>query len=135
MNSGFKSIFFITVIIFFTIFISGCEKAEEDNPDYSFEVISSAGTFVGYYKVDGGAAKEFSGSPMGESLIYYSCEKRLDAPISVLVSATGAGSATSVSIYIYEKNVLAQSVTVSQTTTGVPVTATLSYTFDSASSE
>jgi hypothetical protein len=136
MNSMFKNITVSTVIII-SLFLTGCEKVDEDDSAYSFEVISSYGNVVGYYKVDSGAAQVFSGAAMGDSAVFYSYNKNLNLPESVLISATGVSddagvsSTTSVSIYIYEDSKLVKSATVSQISAGVPVTASLYYTFGS----
>lgn len=130
-----KNILVFLFIFSSVLFITACEDEAEADSTYSFEVISSYGNVVGYYKIDSGAAVEFSGAAMGESVVYYSFNKNLDSPTSILISATGAANATSVSIYVYDNDELADSVTVSQVTTSVPVTATLSYTFESDDSE
>jgi hypothetical protein len=136
MNTMFKNITVSIVIIIFSLFFAGCEKVvDEDYSAYSFEVISSYGNVVGYYKIDSGAAQEFSGAPMDESVIFYSFNRNLSFPKSILVSATGAPSATSVSIYVYDNEILVDSATVSQVTASVPVTATLSHTFEAADPE
>jgi len=134
MKNKFKNILFIVLAFVLTLMISGCEESEVE-PDYSFEIVSSDDGFSGYYKIDGGAAKEFNGTAMGDSTVYYSFNKDLKSPESVLISATGTANATSVSIYIYEKNELVKSVTVSQITEAVAVTATISYTFESDDSD
>ncbi len=134
MKNKFKNILFIIMVSVFALMISGCEESEVE-PDYSFEVVSSDDGFSGYYKIDGGAAKEFNGSAMSDSTVYYSFNKDLKSPESVLVSATGTANATSISIYIYEKNELVKSVTVSQVTDSVAVTATISYSFDTSDSD
>ncbi|PKL16302.1 MAG: hypothetical protein CVV49_16935 [Spirochaetae bacterium HGW-Spirochaetae-5] len=137
MNSKFKNITVLSVMLFFSLLFISCEKAEEDDSAYSFEVISSYGNVVGYYKVDSGASQVFSGAAMGDSTVFYSFNKNLNLPESVLISATGVSdgagvsSTTSVSIYIYEDSKLVKSATVSQISAGVPVTTSLYYTFGS----
>jgi hypothetical protein len=132
MKILYKNVIFLIILVSCIITIPGCDDPEPES-NYSFEVISSDDGFVGYYKVDGGSAEVISSSPLGSSTIYHSFEKELKSPESILISATGASTTTSsISIYVYEKTKLVESVTVTQSDSAVKVTATLSYTFGSS---
>ena len=132
---------FVIIIIWILNFIPGCvlDDDEEISDAYNFKVMASDGSFTGYYSVDGGAFHFFTITdhvPDNEN--FYSYEKNLDSPDSVLIYATGTDdTATSISIYIYQNDELVDSVTVSQTTdsNGNPlkVVASISYTFTDSS--
>ena len=138
MNKNRNNIFISLIIILYSLIISGCYDGDVDSV-YSFEVISSDDGFVGYYILDTGSAKEFSSSPLDSSSIYYSYDKDLSSPESILISVTGSSTTTSsISIYIYDNNELADSVTISQSDSDVKISGSLSYTFgdcDSSSDE
>jgi len=130
MNTLFKNILFIVIILFSSLFITGCEEPEETF-SYSFEVISTGKGFFGYYKIDGGATVDFVSSPMGTTGNYFSFEKGLSSPKSLVVSATGNETLTSsITIYIYANYDPVASSTVVQNGSSAP-TVTISHTFDS----
>ncbi len=128
----FRHKIFLLVMLIFICCVNniGCDDIEEDDSTYSFEVISSNGSFTGYYKVDGGSAKYFTGSSAGSDTIYYSYDNNLSSPSSIIISATADSTeTTSISIYVYDDSELGDSFTETQDDSET-ITETLSYTFD-----
>ncbi len=116
------------------IFFTACDDPSVPST-YNFKVMSSDGPFTGYYSVDGGSFQYFDGSLASGSSYFYSYEKNLSSPDSIMVYAIGTDtSATSISIFIYEDGALGDSITVSQSTDSygndLKVVATISYTFN-----
>ena len=129
-----KKLRFICFLIAALFFFNGCEDAEESDT-YNFKVTSSDGQFEGYYMVDGGSMQYFSCETASGNTSFYTYQENLSSPGSITIYAKGTDiSATSISIYIYENDVLGDSITVSQSTdsdgNALKVVATLSYTFN-----
>ncbi len=134
MKILYKNLMALLMIFLSILIISSCQKKDAEADDsYGFEVVSSDGSFEGYYMVDGGSAIVFSSSQIGTS-IFHSFKKNLVSPTSLRVSATGISgtpSATSISIYIYAQDKEVKDITVAQTVANIGPTATLSYDFTS----
>ncbi len=122
---------FIIILMFLCCVINmGCDDTEDESSAYSFEVISSNGSFTGYYKIDGGSAQYFAGTSAGSDTIYYSYDQDLSSPTSISISATADSTdTTSITIYVYDDYELGDSSTETQDDEET-ITATLSYTFD-----
>ena len=130
MNTLFKNILFIVMIFSSSMFLTGCEEPEETF-SYSFEVISTGAGFFGYYNIDGGATVDFVSSPMGTTGNYFSFEKGMSSPTSLVVSATGNGTTTSsITIYIYANSEPVSSSTIVQDGAS-PATVVTTHTFAS----
>lgn len=129
--------FVCTLLITLSALVTGCEMDADENEDYyNFKVISAGGNFEGYYIINGTDEGTFSGSSMSGSTVYYSFQKNLSSPTSVLVSATALStSASSIEIYIYQNSELVDSIQSSQSDSTVTVSAYISYTFSSSSSD
>lgn len=129
-----KSIFYIMFIL--SVFATGCEyKVEDTNDYYNFEVISHDGIVSGYYKIDGGAAEEFSTSLVSGSTTMFSFQKNLTSPESIRIVTYSSIVISSVEIYVYQNSKEVDYTSDSITVDGDTVYASIYYEFTSTTTK
>lgn len=142
--------FLSTLVVLCGIFLIQCETSTTSS--CRFVIWSAGAPCSGIYMVDSGDAVAFNVSEyMSGSKYYYSFTKDLDSPKSIIirvnssakVSATIDGSsavADSITVYIYQDDVVVKQSDFSQTATTTSgnyvysVTGSVSYTFSDSSS-
>lgn len=122
----------ILILLLNIAVFTGCGEDDED-PKYSFKVISSNGPFEGYYFLNGEDFESFNSTADAGSTVFHVYEKSISSIDSIIIYATGLGpEATGISIYLYSDKTLLKREDVSQ----VDDTATISLTLEySASAE